>query len=508
MSTANRSSTRWIRTAQWIRTTRPIQIARRAATAFFLPALLSVPATEAAAQPTPGSLETVDSVFVSQAGDTVVAQYGFLWVPESRSRPEGRLVRLGLVRFPSTSPRPGPPIVYLAGGSGIDAVRGSRFPFFMALREAGDVIALAQRGTRGSIPYLACPNPWIYPLEQALTRETFLQSMLAWSETCVEHWQELGVDLTAYHTVESADDVEDLRTALAAERLSVLGIDYGTQLALTFLRRQPTSVDRLVLAGVEGTSQTFKLPSEVESVLARLDSLVRSDSAASVRFPDFLGSIRSVLDSLERGAVTVEGRDPATGNVIPLAIGKFDVQWLTAGSMGSSQILSQLPAIFDRLAAGDYASIAPFVAGSRERSMLATSFTTDCASGAPAERLERIRREAESTLLEDAIDFPFPWVCDAWPHATLGPSFWAPVRTGVPAQFISGTLDGRTPVTAAEEVRSGFSDSGQLLLVGGSHADDLLLGSPRILEVTLDFLTGGPPVSETIVLPFRVLVPE
>ncbi len=517
MSTANRSSTRRARAAQriqtaWrIRTVGQIQTARRAATALFLPVLLSVPATEAAAQPTPGSLETVDSVFVSQAGDTVVAQYGFLWVPESRSRPEGRLVRLGLVRFPSTSPRPGPPIVYLAGGpggSGIDAVRGPRFPFFMALREAGDVIALAQRGTRGSIPYLACPNPWVYPLEQALTRETFLQSMLAWSETCVEHWQELGVDLTAYHTVESADDVEDLRTALGAERLSVLGIDYGTQLALTFLHRHPTSVDRLVLAGVEGTSQTFKLPSEVEAVLARLDSLVRSDSAASARFPDFLGSIRSVLDSLERGAVTVEGRDPATGNVISLAIGKFDVQWLTAGSLGSSQILSQLPAIFDRLAAGDYASIAPFVAGSRERSMLATSFTTDCASGAPGERLERIRREAESTLLEDAIDFPFPWVCDAWPHATLGPSFWAPVRTGVPAQFISGTLDGRTPVTAAEEVRSGFSDSGQLLLAGGSHVDDLLLGSPRILEVTLDFLTGGPPVSETIFLPFRVLVPE
>ena len=167
-------------------------------------------------QPSPGELELVDSVFVSQAGDTLPAQYGYLWVPESRTKPEGRLIRLGFVRFPSTSPDPGPPIIYLAGGpggSGIDAAQGIRFPVFMALREAGDVIALAQRGTHGSVPLLACPEPWVYPLEQVLTREAFLQSMLAWSQRCVDQWRALGIDLAAYNTVESADDVEDVRKA-------------------------------------------------------------------------------------------------------------------------------------------------------------------------------------------------------------------------------------------------------------------------------------------------------
>jgi pimeloyl-ACP methyl ester carboxylesterase len=474
-------------------------------------ALLATGVTPVAAQPMAGDLQTLDSVFVSQAGDTVAAQYGFLWVPENRSSPEGRMVRLGYVRFPSTASEPGPPIVYLAGGpggSGIDAARGNRFPLFMQLRQGGDVIALAQRGTRGSIPHLACQFPWIYPTEQALTRETFLQSMLEWSQLCADYWRGVGIDLTAYNTVENADDVEDLRVALGADRVSLFGISYGTHLALSVLRRHPGSVHRAVLAGVEGPDQTLKLPSTVEATLARVDSLVRADSAASARYPDFLGSVRAVLDTLDSSAVSVETQDPATQESALVTVGAFDVQWLTAGSIGSSQILSQLPFLFERLSAGEYSIIAPFVLGSRSRNMLAMTFAMDCSSSASPERLERIRREETETLLGDAVDFPLPYVCDAWPHAQLGEDFRAPVRSDVPVQFISGTLDGRTPVENAAEVRSGFPNSGHLVLEGAAHSDDLLLSSPRISQIALDFLTGGPPVDERVVVPFRIFVPE
>lgn len=473
-------------------------------------ALLAIGAAPLAAQPVAGDLETVDSVFVSQAGDTVAAQYGYLWVPENRAKPDGRLIRLGYVRFPSTAVEPGPPIVYLAGGpggSGIDAAWGSRFPFFMQLRQAGDVIALAQRGTRGSIPHLACQFPWVYPLEQALIRETYLQSVLEWSTLCADYWRGLGIDLTAYNTAESADDVEDLRVALGAERLSLLGISYGTHLALSVMRRHPGSVHRAVLAGVEGPDHTLKLPSAVEATLVRLDSLVRADSVASARYPDFLGSVRAVLDTLDASVVSVDAREP-DGSESVITLGAFDVQWLTAGSIGSSQILDELPFLFDRLMSGDYSIIAPFVASSRTRNMLAMTFAMDCASGASTERLNRIRQEAPLTLLGDAVDFPLPYVCDAWPHADLGDAFRAPLRSDVPTQFISGTLDGRTPVENAEEVRAGLPNSGHLVLEGAAHSDDLLLSTPRILEVALDFLSGGPPVDERVTVPFRIFVPE
>lgn len=473
--------------------------------------LLATGVAPSAAQPVAGELQTIDSVFVSQAGDTVAAQYGFLWVPENRSIPEGRMIRLGYVRFPSTVSEPGPPIVYLAGGpggSGIDAARGIRFPLFMQMRQAGDVIALAQRGTRGSIPHLSCQLPWIYPTEQALTRETFLQSMLEWSQLCADYWRGVGIDLTAYNTVESADDVEDLRVALGADRISLLGISYGTHLALSILRRHPRSVYRAVLAGVEGPDQTLKLPSAVQATLARVDSLVRADSAASARYPDFLGSVRAVLDTLEASVVNVEALDPATQDSVIVTIGAFDVQWLTAGSIGSSRILSQLPFLFEQLSAGEYSIIAPFVLGGRSRNMLAMTFAMDCSSSASPERLDRIRREEAETLLGDAVDFPLPYVCDAWPHTDLDDAFRSPVRSDVPVQFISGTLDGRTPVENADDVRAGFPNSGHLVLEGAAHSDDLLLSTPRISQVVLAFLEGGPPVDERVAVPFRIYVPE
>ena len=80
--------------------------------------------------------------FEAASGDTAEAQRGFLMVPENRSDPESRMIRLEYVRFPATGETAGAPIVYLAGGpggSGINTAQGPRFPLFMAMREFGDV---------------------------------------------------------------------------------------------------------------------------------------------------------------------------------------------------------------------------------------------------------------------------------------------------------------------------------------------------------------------------------
>jgi hypothetical protein len=116
----------------------------------------------------------------------------------------------------------------------------------------------------------------------------------------------------------------------------------------------------------------------------------------------------------------------------------------------------------------------------------------DCGSGAEPERLRRIEREAKNTLLGSAIDFPFPGICQGFGNLDLGSSFRAPLRTKVPALFISGTLDARTPVSNAEEVRLGFSNSTHLIIDGAVHSDPLFLSSPRIKDVMLEFMKGNP----------------
>src|SRR5215203_1977353 len=73
--------------------------------------------------------------FERTSGERIAAELGEIEVPEDRDQPASRRIKLRFVRFASTAPRPGSPIIYLAGGpggSGIQSARGARFPVFMA----------------------------------------------------------------------------------------------------------------------------------------------------------------------------------------------------------------------------------------------------------------------------------------------------------------------------------------------------------------------------------------
>jgi len=80
--------------------------------------LLPLLAASGLGQQKAGDLKIEDRAFTSAKGDKVDAEYGRLYVPENRGKVGSRLIELAFVRFKSTSPKPGPPIVYLAGGPG------------------------------------------------------------------------------------------------------------------------------------------------------------------------------------------------------------------------------------------------------------------------------------------------------------------------------------------------------------------------------------------------------
>jgi pimeloyl-ACP methyl ester carboxylesterase len=91
----------------------------------------------------------------------IQAELGRFAVPERYDHPTGQKITLAFVRLKSTSPKPRLPVVYLAGGPGGSAIhlaKGPRGAAFLVMREAGDVIALEQRGVGLSEPNLNCPG--------------------------------------------------------------------------------------------------------------------------------------------------------------------------------------------------------------------------------------------------------------------------------------------------------------------------------------------------------------
>ena len=453
--------------------------------------------TSVAAQLRPGTLKVKPYVFeTNDKKEKVDAEFGTLFVPEKRSEPESNLIELAFVRFKSTAKNPGPPIVYLAGGpggSGIGTARGERFPLFMALREIADVIAFDQRGTGFSKPNLTCIDRLALPLNVAPTREAAIKDLRANARDCAFYWHNVQrVDLTAYNTNESADDLEDLRKALGANQISLWSISYGTHLAFATMRRHPASIHRAILAGTEGPDHTYKLPGNIQKHLEDLAAVIKADPQVGKEVPDFLGLMKSVFDRLDAEPQTVEITDPQTKLKVKVIVNKFVMQYIAANNIGTT-VTARFPALFYRAAKGDFTNPAQvWLNQSRSGIGSAMSYMMDCASGQTAARREQIAREAKGTLLEDIFNFPFPDVCTEWNAPDLGDEFRAPLKSDVPVLFISGTLDARTPVSNAEEYRKGFSNSTHIIIEGAVHSDPLFLSSPKIKDGMMEFLRGQP----------------
>lgn len=431
--------------------------------------------------------------FTNEAGVTVEAESGELRVPERHGVNGSGTVTLKFVRFKATSPRPGPPIVYLAGGpgaSGIQTAKEARFPLFMAMREFGDVIALDQRGTGDSRPDLDCDEPFAVPFDKPLHRGA-IASMIAAESKCAARLRKKGIDLAGYNTRESAADLDDLRKALGAEKLVLWGTSYGSHLAAAALRGYGPTISRVILLGVEGPDDTYKLPSDQQTLLEEIARRAAADPAIHDRLPDFLRSLDNVLSELDARPKRVPLVNPLNGKKIDVVVGKLDLQLLVAQSLTAPETFSGLPDLVSRLERGDWTALALLAARQRfGEAPKAMPVAMDCASGATEARRRRIAEEASRAVLADAINLPFPDLCAAVNVPDLGDTFRAPLKSDVPALLISGTLDGRTPVRQAAELAAGMPNAVQLVIDGAGHSDPLFLSSPQILVAMQEFMRG------------------
>lgn len=471
-------------------------------------------ATVSAAVPAVPELKIEPYTFEAASGETVEAELGRIEVPENRSREDSRTIVLKFVRFKSTAEKAGSPIVYLAGGpggSGIGAARGSRFPLFMALREFGDVIALDQRGTGMSgFEDLDCDDRYLIPFHEPVDPAKAARIMSNVTKGCIERLRKSGIDVSAYNTIESAADLNDLRQALGAEKLTLWGISYGTHLSLAMMKYHGKHVDRAILAGVEGLHHSYKLPGDQQELMEQIARLAKKDPAIRKAVPDLLGSIRKLMAQLEKEPQTVELTHPTNGMTMRVTVGKFDLQRALAGMLRGPDSFRPMADAIARLEAGDWVALAMSSAQGRQgEGFHAMSVAMDCASGASRDWLDRIAREAGTTLLGDAINFPFPMLCEGLGVGDLGDEFRSPVESDVPTLLISGTLDGRTPVNNGTEVEQHLANSQHLIIEGAGHSDPLFLSSPKILEDMHAFMRGEKiPVKRIELPPVELIVPR
>lgn len=427
--------------------------------------------------------------FEAGDGTKVEAELGELRVRENRTKDDSRLITLKFVRFPSTSKTPGSPIVYLAGGpggSGVEAARGARFPMFQALRAFGDVIAYDQRGVGLSEADMRCTESFMFPFDQPIDRAKGGAAMADAARKCAERLAKKGIDVAAYNTRENAADVDDLRKALGAKKISLVGISYGTHLGLAILRDYSQHLDRVVLAGLEGPDDTEKLPSDQQELMNEIAKL------AKPVLPELNATIAKLLKELAAKPQTVSLTHPVMGMTVPVTVGALDLQVALAQMLTGPETFGPMTDFVGRLAAGDWTALALASARFRMGNVPnAMSIAMDCAAGATPARRKQIASEAKDSLLGDAINLPYPEICAGFPYTDAGDAFRGPVKSNVPVLLISGTLDGRTRPRQAEEVRkNGLKNATHLVIEGAGHSDPLFVSTPKIGETMQRFFRG------------------
>jgi pimeloyl-ACP methyl ester carboxylesterase len=429
------------------------------------------------------------------SGQKVQAEMGKLRVPENRRNSSSKLIELTVVRLKSRSEKPGSPIFYLAGGPGGSAIGEARFPFMRALierlRDTHDIILMDQRGTGRSNPLVMWASPSSMPPEAFLSQEKMVELLRSWGAQAIESFKQRGIDLAGYSTVESADDIDDLRKALGAEKISLIGFSYGTHLGLDIIRRHSTHLNSVVLVGTEGPGHTLKPPSHYDAQLRKLSDLAAEDPNIRNKVPDMVALLRRVLDKLEKQPAIIKVRDSRTRQMVDVPVGKFGLQMIVRIDVGDGNDFPEFPLLFYTIDRGDYSVLQKYVEKRYNQfgqGISGMSTMMDLYSGATAERLARIRKEAQTSILGNTMNFPDMYISDLWGNPDLGDEYRGLLVSNVRTLFISGTLDCNTPPYQAEELRWGFSNGSHIIVEYAGHEDTL--PNPQVQAAIIDFFDG------------------
>ncbi len=444
------------------------------------------------------SIEWEAVKFVSDAGEETEAERGWLIVPERHASPSGKTIRLPVLRFRTSSKRPLPPIIYLAGGPGSAGLSSARrdqyFPIAMAMREIADVVFFDQRGTGASEPSLALKLTAGLPANESMNSEASRAALATGAAKAAAEIRSRGIDLSAYNTDESADDVDALRRALGVPKISLWGHSYGSHYAFAIIRRHEATLDKVIVGGVNGPDQRWRYPSDADSLFRRIDQIVAGTPKLARQIPSVTESLRKGFRLLTTSPVT------ATVDSTAVHVGAAELQTLIILQSGESDFVRRLPMIASMIEGGQVQSFAPAIKAALKSRPLGTAMTYSMhiASGVSPERLRGIEKERAASLLGDAINWPWnePGFLNGWGVTDLGPAYRAPLSSKVPTLFLTGTLDGRTSFADAERVRRGFSRSAHVRIEGASH--DFYGETPAIRDVMLAFLSGKPVTDTTI----------
>lgn len=418
------------------------------------------------------------------SGLSTAAWCGSLQVPENRAAPQGRKIALKLAVLRSAAQvADRDMLVFLAGGPGQAATdyAGQISAMLEPLRTHRNILLLDQRGTGGSNA-LDCKSD-----DKAAANDAsgFDPARLrAAAAACLQQVQ-AHADPRYYTTTDAVQDLEDVRRALGAPPLDLVGVSYGTRVAQQYLGRYPDAVRSVVLDStvpnsvVLGEDFARNLDDALQAQFARCVA----EAACKQRFGNPYQTLLQLRDALRANPHPVSFRDPATWKTVQRMLDEDTLVGVVRMFAYSPITAALLPLSIDAAAHGD---VGPLLGQAKLISVdmadLAGSgmaYSVVCSEDAD---LLAARPQDADTLLGTHMIDAYKAICAVWPRGARPADFHQPLQSAKPVLLLAGQYDPVTPPRYAEEVAQHLANARVLLFKGQGHGVLAIGCGPKLVQ--------------------------
>ena len=403
--------------------------------------------------------------------------------PLDPAAPAGQRISLAIAMVPAKARgKRDDPVYFLAGGPGQSArsLIGAVLPALQRLGNRRDLVFVDQRGTGASAP-LECPPDSVLPLSQSAPQQVARRM-----RECQAALQRLPYgDLRQFTTSIAAGDLDAVREHLGHERINLIGVSYGTRLALEYQRQFPQRVRRAVLDGVvpSDVELTRTMAEDAEAVLERLLKDCASDAICRRDHPQLRANWQRLL---EARATTVSLANPLSGISETLQADGQLAATLVRGPLYAPALAAGLPDAIDRAAGGDWSGLAGLASavGGRPGQSLAMGmhFSVLCAEDTATQS------GPVSGPFGHLLGGLYATVCQEWPRGTVPAAFRSVSPAASAVLLMSGGRDPATPSRHADRVATALGPLARHVVV--AEAGHGILMAACAPDVAYEFINA------------------
>ena len=406
---------------------------------------------------------TVDATnFPVSVPTSYKSRRGYLVVDESR--PNGSMLtnKLPVIIVKAKSKSTKPPVLKLSGGPGISGINAAAYPGAYPWLSDRDFILLGQRGTHDAEPALMCTE-YVNALS---SNDESNEVLIKAAAVCRKRYDEANIDLNAYHSSASAEDIEGLRTMLGINEFSIYAGSYGTRLALTYARDFPNRVSSMILDSPLPHNASFddEYPDNLKNTLEKIANACEKQPECAASFPNVF---ERFLSALEQASETPWSFSSTNG----VATSLTDNELVSLLNIGTYSGVSRVPQIMDAVVRKDVQLISKLLDRNISPAKFAWGMRLSvwCSESLPYSRRSLGLDSKAFANIDGAVISTE--VCEVWNVSKRPEAEKIHTTSSVPTLIIAGEFDALTPPKWGHIASQSLENSNVTTIPYGLHSE-------------------------------------